>query len=332
MQAAFFIEEIRTCTHYHFFLSSLYAIMSQITAPVVCVGASLVDITFRCEQEPILQTSNPSLIRKSPGGVVRNIAHHLSLLGVKTELLTVIGEDSDGDWLISQCSQAGIGLRQIKRTVVPTGVFASITSPTGDLTIGAVTSETDVYLNNDFIHERLETIRNAALVVADCNLSTETLRELIRLCNLYSIPLIIETVSIPKATRLKEALPGNLFLIKPNREELAVFEKDTHITPEEKISHLHEQGFRHVWLSRGAEGSLFSDGKEIWTLPAPRVQVVDVNGAGDASLAGWIFAWLNGHDPLTCLKSGHAAAACLLEVHGAVREDLSEELLKKHFT
>ena len=306
--------------------------MSLKTAPVVCVGASLVDITFRCEQEPILQTSNPSIIQRSPGGVVRNIAHHLSLLGIKTELLTVIGEDSDGDWLISQCSQAGIGLRQIKRTLVPTGVFASITSPTGDLTIGAVTSETDVYLNNDFLHERIDTIRTASLVIADCNLSTATLRELISICNGYDVPLIIETVSIPKAQRLKDALPGKLFLVKPNREELAVFEKDSHRTPEEKISHLHEQGFKNVWLSRGAEGSLFSDGKQMFTLPAPRVQVVDVNGAGDASLAGWIFAWLQGHDPLTCLKSGHAAAACLLEVHGAVRNDLSEELLKKHFS
>ena len=306
--------------------------MNTHSAPVVCVGASLVDITFRCEKDPILHTSNPSLMQKSPGGVVRNIAHHLALLGVKTELLTIIGEDPDGDWLLSQCLHAGIGLQNVKRTLVNTGTFASVTSPEGDLTIGAVTSETDIFLNKEFLHERLDTLRNASLVVADCNLDTETLRELISICNGYDVPLIIETVSIPKAQRLKDALPGKLFLVKPNREELAVFEKDSHRTPEEKISHLHALGFRNVWLSRGAEGSLFSDGKQMFTLPAPRVQVVDVNGAGDASLAGWIFAWLQGHDPLTCLKSGHAAAACLLEVHGAVRSDLSEELLKRHFS
>ncbi len=304
--------------------------MSVHTRPVVCIGASLVDITFRCEEEPILNTSNPARMNRSPGGVVRNIAHHLALLGIPVELLTVVGHDVDGDWLLDQCQSAGIGLEHVLRCDAHTGTFASVTTPAGDLTIGAVTSETDIHLHYQFLHERLAVIEGASIVIADCNLSTETLRELIRLCNVAGVPLIVETVSIPKAIRLKEALPGKLFLVKPNREELAVFERDSHVRPEEKISHLHADGFEHVWLSRGAEGSLFSDGKQFFSLPAPKVQVVDVNGAGDASLAGWIYAWLQGETPKTCVEYGHAAAACLLEVHGAVRPDLSIELIKKH--
>ena len=290
------------------------------------------DITFRCEAEPILHTSNPSVMERSPGGVVRNIAHHLALLGIPVELLTVIGDDYEGKWLKQQCEAAGIGLQHTWQTQVRTGTFASITSPAGDLTIGAVTSETDVLLNADFIDERAEVIRKAALVVADCNLSTDTLRHLIGVCNGAGVPLIVETVSIPKAQRLKAALPGQLFLVKPNREELAVFEEGSHVTPEEKIAHLHEQGFRHVWLSRGAEGSLFSDGVRIAALSAPKVQVRDVNGAGDASLAGWIYAWLQGQDAHACVRYGHAAAACLLEVNGAVRSDLSPALLEQHLS
>jgi len=58
--------------------------------PVVCLGASLVDLTFRCDLEPVLHTSNPSQMHRSPGGVVRNIAHHLALLGTPVELLTVL--------------------------------------------------------------------------------------------------------------------------------------------------------------------------------------------------------------------------------------------------
>jgi len=302
------------------------------TCPIVCIGASLVDITFRCEAEPILHTSNPSQMEKSAGGVVRNIAHHLALLGVPVELLTVVGDDYDGRWLMQECDAAGIGLRHVLKTQVRTGTFASITTPSGDLTIGAVTSETDELLNAAFINERLEVITTATLVIADCNLSTETLRHLIQVCNGAGVPLIVETVSIPKSRRLKAALPGKLFLVKPNREELAVFEEGSHVTPEEKIAHLHEQGFQHVWLSRGAEGSLFSDGKHIAALPAPKVHVRDVNGAGDASLAGWIYAWMQGHDAHECIRYGHAAAACLLEVNGAVRSDLSHTLLEKHLS
>lgn len=299
---------------------------------VVCVGASLVDITFRCESEPMLHTSNPSTVRKSAGGVVRNIAHHLSLLDIPVELLTVVGKDAEGDWLLEQCREAGIGLNFSAQQPVPTGTFASITTPEGDLTIGAVTTETDIYLTTEFLLERKNVLQEAAVVIADCNLSTETLRTLIAICNVAEVPLIVETVSVPKAERLKEALPGKLLLVKPNREELAVFEKDSHVTPEEKIAHLHTSGFQYVWLSRGAEGSLFSDGQNITAIPAPRVQVVDVNGAGDASLAGWIHAWLNGESLLDCVRYGHAAAACLLEVYGAVRPELNVDLLKQHLT
>lgn len=301
----------------------------QSQSPVVCVGASLVDLTFRCEQEPVPFTSNPSRMHRSPGGVVRNIAHHLALLKVPVELVTIFGNDPDGHWLAAQCKEVGIGLEHILMAEETTGTFASIATPAGDLHIGAVTSEADRLLSIDFFASRSEVLRKAAVVIADCNLSVEALRWLMRFCNEHHVPLIVETVSIPKAHRLREALPGKLLLVKPNREELAVFEQDTHVTPEEKIAHLHALGFRNVWLSRGAEGSLFSDGSSMVAIPAPRVHVRDVNGAGDASLAGWVYAWLNGKDGLTCVRYGHAAAACLLEVVGAVRNDLSPALLEQ---
>ena len=297
--------------------------------PVVCVGASLVDLTFRCDQEPVPFTSNPSKMHRSPGGVVRNIAHHLALLNVPVQLVTILGDDPDGKWLLDQCKDAGIGVEHILFANETTGTFASIATPAGDLHIGAVTSETDRLLTIDFLASRSDVLRSAAVVIADCNLSVQALRWLMQFCNDNNVPLVVETVSIPKAYRLREALPGKLLLVKPNREELAVFEQDTHVTPEEKIAHLHALGFKNVWLSRGAEGSLFSDGTSMVSLPAPRVHVRDVNGAGDASLAGWIYAWLNGKDGVTAVKYGHAAAACLLEVVGAVRKDFSPALLEQ---
>lgn len=297
--------------------------------PVVCVGASLVDLTFRCDAAPVLNTSNPARMHRSPGGVVRNIAHHLSLLQIPVELITVLGDDVDGRWLSGQCEEVGISMKGTAWLDKPTGTFASIATPAGDLHIGAVSSETDVMLNTDFLQSRSEIILNASVVVADCNLSVNALKWLIKFCNENDVPLIVETVSVPKASRLRDALPGKLLLVKPNREELAVFEKDSHVTPEEKITHLHMLGFKNVWLSRGADGSLFSDGAEVTSIPAPRVQVKDVNGAGDALLAGWMWAWLHKKNVTECISYGQAAAACLLEVYGAIRNDLSPSLLEE---
>lgn len=299
--------------------------------PVICIGASLVDMTFRCEKEPMPDTSNPARLHKSPGGVVRNIAHHLALLGIPVRLLTVLGKDSDGQWLADQCSAVGIDMSLAAISDKPTGTFASIATPDGDLYIGAVSSETDELLSVDFLKERIDVIASASIAVADCNISVDALKWLINFCNSKDIPLIIETVSVPKSARLKEALPGKLLLVKPNREELAVFEHDHHVTPEEKIAHLHTLGFENVWLSRGIDGSLYSDGIQVTSVPAPRVQVIDVNGAGDAMLAAWIWAKLNGKPSRDCVRYGHAAAACLLEVFGAIRNDLTPELIEKRY-
>ena len=166
---------------------------------VVCVGASLVDLTFRCDATPVLNTSNPATMHRSPGGVVRNIAHHLSLLNIPVELITVLGDDPDGHWLSKQCTDIGISMKGTVWLDKPTGTFASIATPAGDLHIGAVSSETDVMLNTDFLQSRSEIILNASVVVADCNLSVNALKWLIKFCNENDVPLIIETVSVPKA-------------------------------------------------------------------------------------------------------------------------------------
>ncbi|MBP6334143.1 MAG: carbohydrate kinase family protein [Bacteroidia bacterium] len=309
--------------------------MSTSTLPsIVCIGASLVDLNFRCNATPQLQTSNPSKLFKSPGGVVRNIAHHLAQLGNKTELISAFGNDLDAGWLKEVCTKAGIGLNHAATFDEGSGTFASILSPEGDLAVGAVAGEINSRLDIPFLAERSSLIKSADLVLADCNLKSDALRWLISFCDTYTIPLIIETVSVPKAQRLQSSLPGNLLLIKPNLEEIEVFgiEKKSSQSIEERISFLHESGVRYVWLSKGDEGSILSDGTKMYSIPAPQVEIKDTTGAGDAATAGWIHAYLQGKDLLTCIRTGHAAAAAILETAGSVRDDFSVELLLRYYS
>jgi pseudouridine kinase len=79
-----------------------------------------------------------------------------------------------------------------------------------------------------------------------------------------------------------------------------------------------------VWLRQGAEGSwICSRGLDPVHLPAVPAAVVDVTGAGDAMLAGWITAWLRGADAVDAAREGHRAAAATIESHHTVRPDLA---------
>ena len=67
--------------------------------PVICIGAALVDELFHATGEMLLATTNEAMVTKTAGGVSRNIAHQLAILGVRVQLISVFGNDSDGDWL-----------------------------------------------------------------------------------------------------------------------------------------------------------------------------------------------------------------------------------------
>ena len=57
----------------------------------VCViGGANVDITATSGAAFRIGDSNPGIVRVSWGGVARNIAHNLSLLGDRVELLTIL--------------------------------------------------------------------------------------------------------------------------------------------------------------------------------------------------------------------------------------------------
>lgn len=300
---------------------------------VVCIGLALVDLTFKTHTSPRLRTSNPSIMFRTAGGVTRNIAHHLSLLNIPVQFITVFGNDHDGEWLNRECRKAGIQTVLSITGDQPSGIYCSLIDPAGDLIIGAVSNPPGNIPNSQLLEARKESLSSATCIVSDCNLSTDTLTWLTEFCDSENIPLFIETVSSLKAKNLNDVLPGNIFLIKPNRDELEVFgsENDSYYSTEERIPWLHNKGVKNVWLSLGEKGSLFSDGRETFLTPAPVVHLTDTTGAGDAAMSGWIWAWLQGKNPRECVRYGHALAGAVMEVSGAVRKDLRIPLLKEYY-
>ena len=89
-----------------------------------------------------------------------------------------------------------------------------------------------------------------------------------------------------------------------------------------------------VVLKRGPAGSWATDGIAEWEAPPFRVTPVDVIGAGDAFVAGFLAARLGGGDLPMCLRWGNAAGALATQVPGDIeglpyRRDL-EALLEGH--
>jgi pseudouridine kinase len=304
---------------------------------IVCVGAVLVDELFFCYENALLGTSNPATSTKKIGGVVSNITQHLALLENRVDYLTALGNDTDANWLEKELLSKGIQLDSIIRVGEATGKYTSIINPDGSLFSAACADNCAKYIDKTFISGKSELLKMASLIVADTNLDTQTIQWLIDFSNDNQLPLILEPVSVAKATKLLQVQTNGLFMITPNRDELQAINSNKNITDEKLIiDSLLKQGIKYVWLRKGMNGSTLYASNQTIDLPAVSIDVKDSTGAGDAALAGWIYAYLRNEDQLTCLKTGHALAYEILQIQGTIMNDLTPNKLiqiqKKYYS
>jgi pseudouridine kinase len=281
---------------------------------VVVVGGANVDVKARTAAPLVAATSNPGTVVRTPGGVGRNIAENLARLGSRVALVSTVGSDPDGDWLVEQTAAAGVDVSSVLRGG-RTGRYVAVLDAGGDLAVGV----SDMAATDDLGPEVLDhdLIRSADLVVVDGNLPATTVDAVLAL----GVRVVIDPVSVAKARRisplLKEIRP--VFAITPNEDELAALGS---------VAELHDRGVEVVWVRRGPAGSLLStaDGETI--LEAPEVTAIDVTGAGDAMLAAFCHRLLAGSSLAEAAAYGHEAAALTVASPHTVRPDLGERMAR----
>ena len=111
---------------------------------VTVVGGMNMDIGGWPSEELVAQDSNPGRVRMSPGGVGRNIAHNMSLMGLDVRLLTAFGDDVYAQKLAAVCGELGIDISQ--SPVIPgghTSTYLFINDQQGDMQLAV--SDMDIY-------------------------------------------------------------------------------------------------------------------------------------------------------------------------------------------
>lgn len=296
-------------------------------SPVICIGALLVDELFFCADQAIAATSNPASLKRYAGGVAGNIARHLALLDVPVQLVTVLGNDSDGDWLKEQCTQNNIGTDVVLRVHDSTGKYASILNSDGSLYVAACTDPCGKYLSSLFLQQYDGFLSNASMIIADTNIPAETLQWLSSFCKERNILLLIEPVSVSKAKKLAGTDCTGIYMITPNEDELISLCSSDPGNTNEAVSELLARAVQKIWLRKGAAGSELFDKDGSISLHAPEIIIKDSTGAGDAALAGWAAAHYWGMNEAECVKAGHALALEILQVDGAVSTTITKEKL-----
>ena len=253
---------------------------------VAVVGGVNMDIGAVSAGALVARDSNPGHVTTSLGGVGRNIAHNLCLLGQHTAMVTVMGDDDFGRRV--QENVRDIGLDLSAGAVLPdcrTGTYLYICGPDGDMALAV--NDMAVYdrMTPDFLRQRLDFINGADLVVLETNLPEESIRWL---CDNCKAPILADPVSTIKAEKLRPVL-GKLAALKPNRLEAELLSGMSIRTREDAAQaarKLLDTGLGAVYISLGAEGIYAADrsGDTAW-VPCARCTVANATGGGDAVAA-----------------------------------------------
>jgi pseudouridine kinase len=313
---------------------------------VLCVGGTNLDRMLKAHGPLHAASSNPCSASESPGGVARNVAENLARLGVRTQLVSLLGRDAAADVLLQGLHRVGIDT-QLCMSVAggTTGSYTAVLDAQGQLVMGMA----DMALIETLTPEHLQATgftavaAQARLWMADMNLPATTLAWLAQQARELGKRLVMLAVSDPKINRLPASLRGVDSLVL-NAGELAALCALRHWpVPADGITadavrtiftQLHLEGLRALVVTRGAAGVLCIEAGDAQAshllpeLPAD-LQVVDVNGAGDSFCAGLCASILRYPDEPLAKHAQRAMRLPLLTVQSAktVSEAITPELI-----
>lgn len=302
---------------------------------VAGIGGANIDLHGAADGAVVLRDSNPGRMHLSMGGVMRNILENLARLGVPVKLASVVGEDGYGRMLREGCQNLGMDTEYL--VSLPgehSSCYVSILDGSGDMLIAMSDMHIIKQLNEDFVRGCLPMLNAAELVVCDANLSPAALSYLAEHC---ARPLYLDPVSTRWAEAVRPVL-GRFDTVKPNlleMEVLAGMPIRSRSDLDAACDRVLALGVRQVFVSLGANGVWYKGpGGALHGAAHGFDKLVNATGAGDATMAGIVYAALHGFAPIDTLR--FALGAGLLAVSGedtinpAMNTDAVNTMIKEY--
>lgn len=107
-----------------------------------------------------MRTQIRGKIKFTPGGVGRNIAHNLALLGKNSRLMTAVGNDFYGQSLLAQTNQSGV---HVDNCLIVAGEntssYLSLLDNTGEMLVAINDMSITEHISAAFLAQHLDFIR-----------------------------------------------------------------------------------------------------------------------------------------------------------------------------
>lgn len=295
------------------------------SGPSYCtvIGGANIDIGGVPDAELVDRDSNPGKTILSLGGVGRNIAHNMRLLGLGVKLVTALGGDAYAEQISQSCEELGIEIRDsIRVSRESTSTYLYIADENGDMRLALSDMRIYAHLTPEYIQNKLELINRGRMVVIDTNIPEQTIA---CICEKSRAPVFADPVSGKKAQKLLSVL-DKLYAVTPNKHEAEVL-SGIAITCDADLETAAEailqKGVKNVFITLGEKGVYCANEHERFLLDGTAAEVVSTTGAGDSFMAGLALGFTKRLGLREMAQLGLAAASVTIESELTINPALS---------
>lgn len=263
---------------------------------------------------------------KYVGGTAANVAVGASRLGLKSALVTRVGDDDLGDYIIGYLGKEGVDVTHVtKDKNGRTGiVFAEITPGKDGKFVFYREKAADLLVEEKDVPASLVGNSRALLVTGtglSANPSAQTLygaletarrRGLIRVLNLDWRPSLWNLPKEKRVARYGRAIRLSNFLIGNEGEYAAATGVDD---PEDAVGKVLEMPGKTAVVTKGARGSVVHSEGRTFEAPGFAVKHMKGLGGGDGFIAGFMFGVLKGWGLGRAAEFGNAVGAIVVTGH-----------------
>ncbi len=296
----------------------------------MCIGETLIDFIGHQEDTPINKITD---YHRYLGGSPTNVAMNAARLGLKSALISTVGQDGLGDYILEKLNSAGIITSQINRLRDKSTSVILISKSTN-------TPEFISHRDADFhiIDDQLSTevIASAKIFHTTCfalsrNPARSTILKKAKEASKLGCQLSIDLNYSNKVwENIEDAIQAITTYCSLN-PLIKISEDDSYRLFGKNISHqeifnfFHNLGADKVCLTLGSKGVKLSEkNNEMIELPAIEVkQIIDTTGAGDAFWSGFLYAFIKNKNLHDCIQSALKLAALKLQNVGRLPEDIN---------
>ena len=252
-------------------------------ADVFVQGSINQDFVLKVERRPKPgETVTNAELSTHNGGKGANQAAAAALLGVSVAFLGRVGDDEFGEPLIRALADKGIDASLIERVSdASTGAAFITVTPDGENAI-TVAPGANRHLTPEDVDAASDAIQDARVLVAQMEIPVDTVLRAVEIAaEKGTRPL----VNLAPPFEVPRELLERLDPLVVNEHEAAFLLGNSVEGVEGALSAAPELlalGPRSAVITVGEAGAVLADGESTEHLPAPKVDVVDTTGAGDA--------------------------------------------------